>query len=408
MTRSRNVLRCCLVLVPALLAAPAWALGLGPLPRLPVPVDDLARPALREADERIASTTARVRALLRAHPRELARDPRGALVLRDELVAIAPTDEALAAARAAGFSVRTRQRIHPLDLDLVVLQVPPRTSLRRALRQLRKSDPAGHYDYNHVYLGAGDPTAIPVPPDAVPVPPTGAPVRLGLVDGGVDVADPAIRPGQLRRAGCLQAPPDPHGTAVAAVLMSGPGVQVHAADIYCGQPTGGAVSRLAEAFGWLAGEGVTVVNLSLAGPPNLLLEALVVRMQARGHVLVAAVGNDGPAAPERYPAAYPGVIGVAAVDARGRPLPESPRGPQVDVAALGLYTSNGATPRTWRGSSFAAPRVARHVARLAGEPGPQTLARVEQALASRVHDAGRKGRDPRFGWGVLADEDLRD
>jgi hypothetical protein len=41
-----------------------------------------------------------------------------------------------------------------------------------------------------------------------------------------------------------------------------------------------------------------VVNISLVGPDNMLLRQLVRQMIARGHIIVAAVGNDGPAAPK--------------------------------------------------------------------------------------------------------------
>ena len=56
---------------------------------------------------------------------------------------------------------------------------------------------------------------------------------------------------------------------------------------------------------------------------------------ARGCLVVAAVGNDGPAARPLYPAAWPGVVGVTGVDARGRVLAEAERGVQVKFAAPG-------------------------------------------------------------------------
>lgn len=386
----------------ALGPAPAHGLGLGPLPRLPVPMDELARPALRQVDDTLATTSSRIRALLREHPKELARDPAGALVLRGELVAIDLDERALARAMDAGFRVRSQQHLDPLELSIVVLEVPPRRSLRRALRQLRELDPHGRYDYNHVYLGGGGSVAgPPVPAPAPGEPAPGLRARVGLVDGGVDPHGPGIDKHRLHRSGCPQAAPDPHGTAVAALLLADARVQVHAADIYCGEATGGAVSRLANALGWLAGENATVVNVSLVGPPNLLLQAVVERMQARGHVIVAAVGNDGPAAPPRFPAAYPGVIGVAGLDARGRPLPESGRGSHVDASASGLFVMPGTPARQWRGSSFAAPRVARRVSQAAGNPGPQALSRVEAALLRQLEDAGKRGRDTHYGLGRL-------
>ena len=45
------------------------------------------------------------------------------------------------------------------------------------------------------------------------------------------------------------------------------------------------------------------MNISLVGPRNALIERAVSAAQRRGVILVAAVGNDGPAAPPLYPAA---------------------------------------------------------------------------------------------------------
>ena len=53
---------------------------------------------------------------------------------------------------------------------------------------------------------------------------------------------------------------------------------------------------IAKALAWLADERVPVVTISLVGPANPLLARVVAAAQARGVILVAAVGNDGPAA----------------------------------------------------------------------------------------------------------------
>lgn len=392
--------RFALLLIAVLASPPAAALGL-PLPGLPRPVDDVVQPVLGDATRLADERVARVRSLLRAHPRALARDPRGELVVRGELLAIEPGPEALAAAGSLGLRVREQRELAPLGLRVVVFEAPPRRSLRRLLRELREADPAGHFDYNHVYLGAGAIDAAP----AETLPATGGePARIvGLVDGGVDAGVAAADARRLQRHGCPEAPADPHGSAVARLLLEEPRVQLRAADIYCGQSTGGSVLRLAEAMAWLASERATVVNLSLVGPENALLGRLVESMQARGHVLVAAVGNDGPAAAPLYPAAYPGVIGVAAVDARGRALPESGRGAHVDFAALGLFEAADAAgkPRRWRGTSFAAPRVARRAALAVDAPGPDALATAMRTLAAEAADAAPAGRDPATGEGVV-------
>ncbi len=70
-----------------------------------------------------------------------------------------------------------------------------------------------------------------------------------------------------------------------------------------------ALDRLAE-------HDVDIINLSLAGPDNDVLEEAVAAMAARGVVLVAAAGNAGPRAPPQFPAAYRNVVAVTAADAQ--------------------------------------------------------------------------------------------
>jgi subtilisin family serine protease len=165
---------------------------------------------------------------------------------------------------------------------------------------------------------------------------------------------------------------------------------------------GGAADRIAAALGWLDHQDVGVVNISLVGPSNALLARAVAAMQARGHLLVAAVGNDGPAAPPLYPASYPGVVGVTGVDRRGRPLPEAARGPQVKFAAPGSQMVSAApgTPpyRQVRGTSFAAPIVAALLAQRLPRPDRAAAARAVDALA---REAGGGAANDEIGYGVV-------
>ncbi len=399
-----------LLLVPLLLLPPgAAALGL-PLPPLPVDVPGKVIEPVDRTLRDVADLRQRhVRQLLREHRQWLDTDPRGEPVVRGEVLAIDPSPEALQRARAAGFRVREQRTLDGLGLRLVVLQAREGQRSRAALKALRRLDPSGSYDFNHLYLGSGSTTAVPVPAVAD----AGA-LRVGLVDSGVDAAHPALAGVQVEPWGCAgAAKPHRHGTAVASLLV-GSRVrdarvrhQLYAADIYCGRPTGGAVTGLAEAFAWLAQERVAVINLSLVGPPNQLLERGVQAMLARGHVLVAAVGNDGPSAAPLYPASYPGVIGVTAVDARDRVLPEAGRGAQVDFAAPGAGLSAAGDAGTWwnvRGTSFAAPLVARLAGAQARVPAPGSAERVLSTLAAAARDAGPRGDDPRYGRGLLGGE----
>jgi subtilisin family serine protease len=82
-------------------------------------------------------------------------------------------------------------------------------------------------------------------------------------------------------------------------------------------------------------QGAQVLNVSLVGPPNRLLRRAMDRIDALGVLVVAAAGNEGVAEP-RYPAAYPSVIGVGAIDSRGAPYARGNRGASVEVVAPGV------------------------------------------------------------------------
>jgi subtilisin family serine protease len=195
-----------------------------------------------------------------------------------------------------------------------------------------------------------------------------------------------------------------HGTAVASLLATAaPGARIYAADIYGGAPAGGTSSALARAFAWLVEERIPVINVSLVGPRNRVIEAVVSRMSARGHLIVAAVGNDGPAAAPLYPAAYAGVVGVTGVDARGRVLIEAGRGSHVDFAALGVLTAaaqDGGAARV-RGTSYAAPLAAGLLALRVGEVDASEAEAAIRALRAEARDLGASGRDDVYGYGLV-------
>jgi len=306
--------------------------------------------------------------LIRANPRSVEADPNGEPVVRGEILALFSNADALTRAQTRGFAIDRRQTIDSADIHLIVLKAPAKLSTTRALRELRDADPSGFYDYNHIYTGGGPVSAqSPADPPRPTAPPAPAPseprarIRVGLLDAGVDSTHPVFSDSSVRGWGCGgNQVPSAHGTAVASLLIVHASAELYAADVYCGAATGGAVDAIVAAFGWMDQQQVAVINVSLVGPKNILLERIVEALIARGHVIVAAVGNDGPAAPPLYPAAYAGVVGVTAVDAKRRVLLEAERGPQVMFAAQGadLQAANLAHGYSAvRGTSFAAPTV---------------------------------------------------
>jgi len=390
-------------------SAPAQAQVLGPvqrtLPNLPLPatplpstvpgvnlqgVDDLLRRPLA------LSLKVQVDALLRREPRRVTVDPRGAPILRGEFLAMGLSDSQVDAVQAQGFTVdRETSADATLGLDFAVLHDTRGRSTQEAMRVLQQAAPGAAFTYQHLYLPAGAAGAAPAASSPAPTPAR----SVGMVDGGVDPTDPALVHAHIEGYGCRTATASRHGTAVAARLVAGDPDTLYAADLWCGDEVGGATSELVDALAWMDRKHVAVINISLVGPDNPVLARAVQAMIVRGHVLVSAAGNDGPAAPPLFPAAYPGVIGVGAVDARGRVLPESASGKQVAFCAPGVV---GSGRDMLRGTSFAAPIVARKAAQLLDAPQPGAAAQALQSLIGEAHALDAKGRDPRCGYGLLS------
>ncbi|MGZ8315599.1 MAG: S8 family serine peptidase [Telluria sp.] len=400
-----------LALTIAATSSPAYA-QLG-LPSLKLPLPDrlgaLDAGRLRDRGERLLDATGvpglrelrlgQVDQMLLRHRDVLEPDPRGEPVVRREILAWSPSAPALAAARSAGFSVVREQALDGIGETMVVLRVPEGMGTAAALDRMRALDAEGAYDFNHIYTGSAAESA----PGVAQAPEArhdrrgaaqAAKTRIGLVDSGVEARHAVFQDAAIHRWGCGDAPhPSAHGTSVAAIMVGrsalfrgvAPDAQLYAADVYCDSASGGSADKIAGALAWLAREQVAVINLSLVGPPNLTLERVVGAMVRRGHLVVAAVGNDGPAAPPLYPASYPGVVGVTGVDKRGRPLPEAARGPQVMFAAPGnnmVSAAPGAPPyRTVRGTSFAAPIVAALLAPMLARPDLASAKAAVTALA---------------------------
>jgi hypothetical protein len=367
-------------------------------------------------EETAGSYRDRARELLQRHGRALEADAEGRPVVRGEVLALGVSADALARARKAGFRVREQGTIDGLGLATATLAAPRGVAARDALERLRSLDPAGRYDLNHIYVESGGAGAGRA--GTTTEAPSGHGLRIGLVDGTALRTHPTLRvvPMTQKAFAPGAARVTTHATAVASLIAgsgqgfrgAAPGASLYVADVYGSTPAGGSALTVARALGWLAQSRTPVINISLVGPPNTLLEAAVSAAIARGHLVVAAVGNDGPAAGPLYPAAYPGVVAVTGVDARRRVLPEAGRGPQVAFAAPGadmLAASLDGGVAGVRGSSFAAPLVAGRLARLLPAPDPAVASRARAILAREAVDAGAPGRDPVFGVGLVALED---
>jgi hypothetical protein len=410
--------------LPAL--GPALGHAVSPITQSPLvqrlqPIVDTVLAPVELATSRLDAVGERAR----EHPRELDRDRLGELIVRAELLAQPSSPAAREALLAAGFTALREDALAGLDAVLLVLRAPVGVDLAEALARARAIDPDGAYDFHHVYGSSGSVEA-PAQPASMAVVRTmgtmsqgrasGAPLQVGLIDSGVDVRHPALRRVTVRTHGCAdEGHPAVHGTAVASLMVGEydgfhsalPRATLYAADVYCDEPTGGSVEAIARELAWMAQRRVAVVNVSLVGPANQILQRIVAHAVAQGMLIVAAVGNDGPAAPPLYPASWPGVVGVGAVDGQLRLLPEGARGPQVmfvapgaDMAAAAAGTRQFAPVR---GTSFAAPLVAGLLAAGYQQARPDGGAAAIARLAASAHDLPRPAPRDGIGRGLVAE-----
>ncbi|NIJ35663.1 hypothetical protein FHR22_000312 [Sphingopyxis panaciterrae] len=351
----------------------------------------------------------RIASLVRRNRDSIELDERGEPAVRGVLVANGVDSAMIARAAKDGFALIDRERIEGLDLDIARFHVPEGRNLARARKQLAKLLPDAEVDVDNIYFVSGPGGALPQSALAAAAP--AATASLGLIDGGV-AAHPSVA-GRVEQRGFARGAPaaSRHGTAVASLLAgtgtvrgAAAGQHIVSADVYGTDPAGGNASAIARALGWLVQKGIAVTTISLVGPDNKLLAAAIARAQQRGMLIVAAVGNDGPAAPPAYPASYRGVLAVTGVDAKGRALPEAGRALHVDFAAPGdavLAATGVASTDRLRGTSFAAPLVAGRLALLYPAPAIDRIAPAISSLVMEARDMGKPGRDKIYGHGLI-------
>ena len=240
-------------------------------------------------------------------------------------------------------------------------------------------------------------------------------LRIGIIDSSVDKEHRAFSEASIttRRFVENDRPPNFHGTAIASIIAGNdpsalglaPRAELFAAEVFdqtAEQGEFASTVSLIKALNWLVTQEVSVINISLAGPPNRLLETALARVRERGVLAIAAAGNGGPMAQPMYPAAYPEVVAVTATDNRGRAFRLANRGEYVDIAAPGVnirHAQAGGGYAASSGTSYAVPFVTVAAARLLQLNGEPNL--MLDALYASAVDVGAPGRDQIYGYGQL-------
>ena len=279
-------------------------------------------------------------------------------------------------------------------------------------------------DLNHLYT-AGVPDLqndeqplVGLAPRELLPPPTdlsGLSLRIGIIDSSIDQRHSAFSNSSIttQRFVDNDSPPNAHGTAIASIIASNdpqalglaPSAKIYAAEVFDHNEQQGEFAStvsLIKALSWLMTQDVSVINISLAGPSNRLLETALTRVREKGVLAIAAAGNGGPMAQPMYPAAYPEVVAVTATDDRGRAFRLANRGEYVDIAAPGVnirHAQAGGGFAASSGTSYAVPFVTVAAARLLQSTAEPAL--MLDALYASARDIGAPGRDQIYGYGQL-------
>jgi subtilisin family serine protease len=216
---------------------------------------------------------------------------------------------------------------------------------------------------------------------------TGAGVTVAVVDTGAESDHPDLRGRIVKTANFVEGGErsfarDRHGTAVAGVIAAGAnnergivGIAPDAGLVVakaCWQHTASTLEAvcsswtLAKAVDFSILAGVRVLNMSLAGPRDPLLERLIRRAIDGGVTVVASALAEGRHSPG-FPASLAAVIAVLASDPHGRVRHTLPAGAGRLLAAPGidiLTTVPGQGYDFMSGSSLAAAHVSGLVALL--------------------------------------------
>jgi len=329
---------------------------------------------------------------------------------------------------AQGFRIETQTQ-GSIAPQIVRLRVPPGISLTRARQRVRLLDARASTDFDHFYyLDEGAVACVRAECQAASlvnwssshVAQCGPTPLIGLIDTGINLEHEALKEQAIevvpRPTSHSDASLQDHGTGVAALLVGRPDSQtpgllpqakIVAVDAF--YRDGGTADRtdvasLVDAIEVLAKRGVRVMNMSLSGPANAMLQQAIEAAQSKGIVLIAAAGHNGAGGEPSYPGAYPGVVAVTAVDQELKVYRRATQGAFVDLSAPGVnvWTASAQGSGTLRtGTSYAVPFVSAAAGLLLASNRELDAKEVQSRLEEHTRDLGKPGWDPTFGFGLI-------
>lgn len=250
-------------------------------------------------------------------------------------------------------------------------------------------------------------------------------VTVAVIDTGVDADHPDLL-GNIARGieyttvggvpeqgGNGWSDTDSHGTAMAALIAAhghGPGNRdgiLGIAPRATILPVKGRNHLSSYTIRWAVDHGARAINVSLAGADSPDVLRGVRYALDQDVVVIAGAGNTAQGMRKvQAPARYPGVIAVSGIDQQGRFTPASAQGPEVVLAApaVNIVTALSGQPARHRiatGTSNATAIVSGVVALVRAKYPELDAANVINRLIATADDAGPKGRDPQYGYGIV-------
>ncbi|WP_239646280.1 S8 family serine peptidase [Bifidobacterium cuniculi] len=267
---------------------------------------------------------------------------------------------------------------------------------------------------------------------------TGAGVTVAVVDSGVDDDNPHLKGALLEGASYVDLDKSHgmedtynHGTIIAGIIAArkvegsaveglAPGVRIIPIRVFealreeQGHTVGApSMETVAEGVHLAVERGAKVINVSMSDTRDIpQMREAIEFAESHGALIVASAGNKLTASNTkdgtRYPAAYPQVLGVTAVDTSLAPTDDSVHGPQVDVAAPGMsvastipsgldcvFSSDAAS------ASYATAYASAQAALIAERYPDETPAQWRQRIKATANRVDPDRRTDEVGWGVI-------
>ena len=328
-----------------------------------------------------------------------------------------------------GYTLNKQEKLDGLNLYLLTFDCPPGVSPKDASLELERLSPKSSVgEFNKYLLNSSNVSLIQTQTqtpktfanEMLSWPESGceSPVKIGIIDGGLSQRFTEQTSAQVYTRSFIDTVPsetaESHGTSIAAILTDPARLKdviLYSAAVVEQDKNGNDYSSpiaILKALNWMVLNDVKVVNISLSGPPNKVLETALDVAAEKGLLVVAAVGNQGQSSPPQFPATYNTVLAATAVDVEGDIYDKAVQGNHVDFSAPGvdIYINVEGQSRYISGTSIAAPFITAAIASSSAMKNYKNRDDIIRHFSSSATDLGPKGKDEIFGLGLISAKNI--